>query len=66
MIACMVVALLQIVNVTGQQVAWEPRIDNGYADVFRIVDDNNKTTWRMYYTTFTTCATDKRDKEGNA
>ena len=48
----------------GQEVESEPRIDNGYADVFYDRDDPNGV-WRMWYTTFTVCPNpDHRDDKG--
>jgi hypothetical protein len=47
----------------GQDRSWETRIDNGYAEVFYDPDDPHGP-WRMWYTTFTECASDKRDDQG--
>ena len=47
----------------GQEKAWETRIDNGYAEVVHDPADPHGS-WRMWYTTFTECATDRRDDAG--
>ena len=47
----------------GQDRDWETRIDNGYAEVFHDPKDPDGA-WRVWYTTFTECASDKRDDQG--
>ena len=47
----------------GQTEMWEPRIDNGYANVLHDPNDPNGK-WRLWYDVFTKCNNDERDDKG--
>ena len=45
----------------GQTLPWEPRIDNGYANVVYDPQYSTKTPWRLWYDAFTSCNDKLRD-----
>ena len=45
----------------GQTLPWEPRIDNGYANVVFDPQYSTKTPWRLWYDAFTSCNDKLRD-----
>ena len=45
----------------GQTLPWEPRIDNGYANVVHDPQYSTKTPWRLWYDAFTSCNDKLRD-----
>ena len=43
--------------------AWEPRIDNGYANVIYDPQHSADKPWRLWYDAFTSCNDDARDDQ---
>jgi hypothetical protein len=48
----------------GQTLPWEPRIDNGYANVAYDPRYSEEKPWRLWYDAFTSCNDEKRDDQG--
>ena len=48
----------------GQTLPWEPRIDNGYANVAFDPTFSAEKPWRLWYDAFTSCNDEKRDDKG--
>ena len=48
----------------GQTLPWEPRIDNGYANVAFDPAFSAEKPWRLWYDAFTSCNDEKRDDKG--
>ena len=48
----------------GQTKPWEPRIDNGYANVVYDPLYSTESPWRLWYDAFTSCNDDLRDDQG--
>jgi len=47
----------------GQTLPWEPRIDNGYANVVYDKEYSSERPWRLWYDAFTSCNDDERDQQ---
>ena len=47
----------------GQTLPWEPRIDNGYANVVYDEAYSTERPWRLWYDAFTSCNDDTRDEQ---
>eukprot|EP01043_Picozoa_sp_COSAG02_P019634 COSAG02_NODE_953_length_15689_cov_112.180564_5_plen_342_part_00 len=48
----------------GQTLPWEPRIDNGYANVAYDPQFSKEKPWRLWYDAFTSCNDHDRDDKG--